>query len=49
MVLGVEMLDEDEGHPGIWREMADQFGYGFDAACGSADGDDSDFTLRRGG
>ena len=45
VMLGVEMLDEDEGHAGVWREVAEQLGNGFQAARGSSDGNNEEMVI----
>ena len=38
VVFGVQMLDENVGHAGVGRKIAEQVGDRFDAAGGGADG-----------
>lgn len=45
VMLGVEMLDEDEGHAGIGGQVGDEFGEGFDAAGGGADSGNQEIVL----
>jgi hypothetical protein len=45
VMLGVEMLDEHEGHAGVRREVAEQFRDGFETAGGSSDGDDQEIRV----
>jgi hypothetical protein len=47
-VFGIEMLNEDESHSGVGREMGEQFGEGFQAARRSPNGDNGHIVrLRR--
>ena len=47
-VLGIEMLNEDESHSGVGREMGEKFGEGFQAAGRSSNGDNGHVVgLRR--
>jgi len=45
VMLGVEMLDENEGHAGIGSQVADEFGESFDSARGSANSGDQQVAL----
>jgi hypothetical protein len=45
VMLGVEMLNEDEGHAGIGSQVAHELGESFDSARGGADGGDQEVPL----
>ncbi len=40
LVLGIEVLDQHEGHAGVLRQVGQQLAEGFQAAGGGADPDD---------
>jgi len=44
LVLGIQVLNQHEGHSGIGRQMAEQFRECFEAARGSAYADDWECT-----
>ena len=44
-MLGIEVLNEDEGHSRVWGNMTDKFGESFETAGGSANGDDQEIVI----